>query len=587
MSLARVGLCWAAAFLSASIALTQPNTGAQAPGPEADDPPGRVARLAYMAGTVSFKPAGTDEWAPATLNYPFKTNDQLWTDGDARAELSAGNVTIRVAPGTSIGLLGLDDRATHVMIQQGSAIVRVWRLGEGRWVEVDSPNSSVTLMKPGLYRIGFDGPANTTKLVVRGSEAEVLAAGSTFRVEAQQQARVTGNVDANLSYDVTEAAPVDDFDQWSSQRDARVTSAPADHVSRDMIGYEDLADNGTWTVAPDYGAIWRPTVVVAGWAPYRYGRWAWVAPWGWTWIDDASWGFAPFHYGRWAFYAGAWGWVPGPVVARPWYAPALVGFAAAGAWSVSFGVGGGFGWFPLGPAEPFVPFYRAGPGYLSRVNVSVTNVNVTNVAYVNRGVPGAFTAVSRETVVLARPVGPAAVAVPSAAVASATVTGSAPAVAPRAESVFARPASTAPVARPAAPIASRVVVTRRAAAPPAVPFRAQQTALAARPGYPVGAATLASLRREGTASSTHLARPAGGVTGGTLVPARPGLPQAQTYAVANASGHAHTGGQNNPHGKTATAAHSSDNKGGKGGHATSAKKPAAKPKEPSKPKHSQ
>jgi len=62
----------------------------------------------------------------------------------------------------------------------------------------------------------------------------------------------------------------------------------------------------------------------AGWAPYREGHWAWVEPWGWTWIDDEPWGFAPFHYGRWAFVAGAWSWVPGrldPAV-RPVYAPA-------------------------------------------------------------------------------------------------------------------------------------------------------------------------------------------------------------------------------------------------------------------------
>ena len=54
------------------------------------------------------------------------------------------------------------------------------------------------------------------------------------------------------------------------------------------------------------------SVVAAGWAPYRYGRWAWVRPWGWTWVDDAPWGFAPFHYGRWVCGRGErWCWAPG------------------------------------------------------------------------------------------------------------------------------------------------------------------------------------------------------------------------------------------------------------------------------------
>ena len=54
---------------------------------------------------------------------------------------------------------------------------------------------------------------------------------------------------------------------------------------------------------PEYGTVWFPHVTIVGWAPYRYGHWAWISPWGWTWVDDAPWGFAPFHYGRWVFVA--------------------------------------------------------------------------------------------------------------------------------------------------------------------------------------------------------------------------------------------------------------------------------------------
>src|SRR2546428_7576392 len=36
--------------------------------------------------------------------------------------------------------------------------------------------------------------------------------------------------------------------------------------------------------------------------------------------------FRSFHYGRWAYARNEWLWVPGPVVARPVYAPALVAF---------------------------------------------------------------------------------------------------------------------------------------------------------------------------------------------------------------------------------------------------------------------
>ena len=77
------------------------------------------------------------------------------------------------------------------------------------------------------------------------------------------------------------------------------------YVSREMIGYEDLDEYGTWRPAPGYGMVWYPRAVAAGWAPYRDGHWAWVEPWGWTWVDEAPWGFAPFHYGRWVYVGGA------------------------------------------------------------------------------------------------------------------------------------------------------------------------------------------------------------------------------------------------------------------------------------------
>ena len=132
-----------------------------------------------------------------------------------------------------------------------------------------------------------------------------------------------------------------------------------------MIGADDLADNGTWIVAEGYGSAWAPSRVPVGWAPYRFGHWAWVEPWGWTWIDDMPWGFAPFHYGRWTYWNTRWVWIPGTVVARPVYAPALVVFVGGAGWSPA--AGEGIGWFPLGPREVYVPPYRVSTAYVQRI----------------------------------------------------------------------------------------------------------------------------------------------------------------------------------------------------------------------------
>src|SRR5208283_229504 len=54
---------------------------------ESGDPPGRVARLSYMEGSVSFEPSGESNWSQASLNYPLTTGDRLWTDkGGARRD---------------------------------------------------------------------------------------------------------------------------------------------------------------------------------------------------------------------------------------------------------------------------------------------------------------------------------------------------------------------------------------------------------------------------------------------------------------------------------------------------------------------
>ncbi len=271
-----------------------------------------------------------------------------------------------------------------------------------------------------------------------------------------------------------------------------------------MIGYEDLDDNGTWTDEPEYGPVWRPRVAV-GWVPYRNGHWAWVGPWGWTWVDDAPWGFAPFHYGRWARMNDGWGWIPGRVMARPVYAPALVVFVAGSGFSasMSFGRGGGVAWFPLGPREVYHPAYHASSNYVQNLNsnhvtnvnvINVTNINVTNVTYVNRTVIGAVTAVPHSAFVGSRSVAAAAVSISPGALRQAQVTGSTALVAPSRESVLAR-SGPGTVQRPPSQVVNRAVISRTPPPPPPVPFAARQQANEANPGRPLDRATLDRLQQ--------------------------------------------------------------------------------------------
>jgi hypothetical protein len=467
------------------------------------DPPGRVGRLSYMNGAVSFRPGDIEDWVAADVNRPLTTGDHLWIDEGARAELNIGTAAIRLNSRTAFEFLNLDDGNTQIRLTEGSLNIRVRSLDQNETFEIDTPNLAFSVLRTGEYRIDVNPDAQTTRITVRGGEGEVTGGGQAFTVHAREQADVSGG--DSLSYNVLNAPRPDEWDNWCDARDRRDDqSRSAQYVSREMVGYQDLDDNGDWRNEPEYGAVWVPRAVPAGWAPYHYGHWVWVEPWGWTWVDDAPWGFAPFHYGRWAYVSGYWGWIPGPVAVRPVYAPALVAWVGGSRFSLAISVGGGpgIGWFPLGPREVFVPGYRASPRYVNRVNVTnttITNINITNVynttnvRYVNREAPGAVMVV-RQNAFGARRVQDGAVRVRPEDMRSAEVMNGAP-IAPRRENVLGNyGGGGGRVAQPPAAAFSRTVVAKTTPPPPQVPFSQRQGALSANPGRPLDAAEIERMR---------------------------------------------------------------------------------------------
>ena len=467
------------------------------------DPSSRVARLGYMTGAVSFSPAGENDWVQAAINRPLTTGDRLWADARARAEIQVGGAMIRMHAGTSVSILNLDDRIAQLQLTQGVLNVRVRRLEPDQVFEVDTPNLAFTLRQPGEYRIEVDPDGSATTIVVRKGQGEVYGEGAAYVIDSRQPYRFTGT--GLREYQYVDAPRPDEFDRWSSDRDRRYDSSiSARYVSEYVVGYQDLDANGTWRVDANYGNVWVPTHVAAGWAPYRDGHWAWVDPWGWTWVDDAPWGFAVSHYGRWTNLSGTWGWVPGPVRSRAYYAPALVAFVGGSNFqlAVSGGNVGGVAWFPLGPREVYRPSYAVSRGYFENINVSntvvnttvinnyYTNTNVTNVVYANRQVPGAVVAVPTTAFVQSQPVARAAVQVTQQVVTSAPV-AIVPAVAPTERSVRG---AAGPGDKPPALVFERPVVAR--SAPPAAlsGFAAQQQQLAAKPGKPLDDAARKELK---------------------------------------------------------------------------------------------
>ena len=487
------------------------------------DPPGRVGRLNYTDGPVSFQPAGVNDWVDASINRPLIPGDNIWVGDRGRSEVHVGSTALRLGANTAFQFLNLDDQGVQIRLSEGTLTVRMRNLGQNQVFEVDTPNVAFTMLRPGEYRIDVNPDSRTTTIRVRDGEGEVTGGGDTFPVYGRQQVVVRG--DDRISYNLASAPGADAWDQWCSSRDRREDqSQSARFVSREVAGYDDLDQYGRWDNQPGYGNVWMPTSVAAGWAPYHDGHWAWIAPWGWTWVDDAPWGFAPYHYGRWATFGGRWGWIPGPYDATPVYAPALVAWIGGGrggsGFSLSFSIGtvAAVGWFPLGPREPYFPSYQASRSYFTRVNNTNTVINntiinnyydssrnnapITDIQYMNRNVQNGVTAVPQESFARGRRVTQDARAVPAGQLGSVQVFG-APAIAPQRESVLGARADTASrAARPPANVLSRPVVARTAPPPAPVPFDRQQPALAKNPGRPLPTTDVQQLRQGAPATSS-------------------------------------------------------------------------------------
>jgi hypothetical protein len=468
----------------------------------AQDPPSLAGRLSFVQGSVSFQPGGVDEWVPATVNRPLTTGDQVFSDEGSQAEINLPGAAYRLGSRTAFQFLNLDDRNVQARLSEGALIVRVRDLDSAN-LEIDTPNLAFTITAPGDYRIDTNPDTFETYVTVRNGEGQVLGNGGSFTLHPREQAVVSGQ-DQSSRYQIYAAPEMDDFDRWSMDRDQRYSrGTSARYVSPYVVGAEDLDNYGDWRPSPEYGNVWIPRAVPAGWAPYQFGHWAWIDPWGWTWVDDAPWGFAPFHYGRWAYVGGTWGWVPGPLAVRPVYAPALVAWFGGGGFSigVSFGGAPSVGWFPLGPRDVYIPAYRATPTYVSRVNVTnttvINNVTVTNVYnnYVQRGavpvsnyayrtVPGAVAVVPQTALVSARPVQQVVTRVAPSQVSSVVEVRPAPPVAPQVTSVLGRPA-VASVPRPMPAIVSRGFVAKSAPPPAPAPFQQRAARLMNDPGRPL------------------------------------------------------------------------------------------------------
>ncbi|MCV2357176.1 hypothetical protein LNV09_23780 [Paucibacter sp. B2R-40] len=360
------------------------------------DPPARAGRVSEVIGDAWLFDADSKEWVRVTRNQTVAEGDRLRTDERARVSLTVGSTSMWLDERSDLEFSQLDEGRVLLMLAKGDMGLSLRSQAAVSEYKVQTREGRFYAEQQGMYRVeqmdrgsrGFAfkgrlrfeferGEGSQPVWLQNGEQAEFWWAGGP-RTERQRLGS-------------------DSFGEWllaqsRAEGDRFASGVSQRYVSPEMTGADELDRHGRWESSSEYGNVWIPTAVAVDWAPYRYGHWAWSRHWGWTWVDDAPWGYAPFHYGRWVTYGGRWVWAPGSYVVNPVYAPALVAWVGG----VSVGVGGGYGynnrpyygWYPLGPREIYVPPYRHSPSHIHRINIDPDPVTVKR-PHSNRDVVGA------------------------------------------------------------------------------------------------------------------------------------------------------------------------------------------------------
>ena len=391
----------------------------------ADTPIVRMARISLIEGEVSYRRANQDDkaWYDASTNTPLGENDQVYTGQRGRAEIQlTGRNIVRLDSETSFKISQFTTAITQIGLPLGTATFRVDSLDrrqfdiidasdssrdDALYFEVNTPTVSVTLLKTGDYRLSVreDG---LTELIVRSGEAEVYNQ-ELGTIVVKKGRRIVIEGDGLGYYQISKLQDKDAFDRWNDRRDDELAyqsdSLSAKYVPQGIPGVYDLDRYGDWWQTPDYGYVWSPRTVAAGWSPYRVGAWRWYSDWGWTWVSTEPWGWAPYHYGRWSYQRNRWCWIPrgGLSVGFSW-SPALVTWFGWGNGNYNRGYNNGYrdgrydslGWIPLGPGEHYYNQHgrRENTTIVNNTNIygngnTVINQRIDN--YRNYNAPGGIT----------------------------------------------------------------------------------------------------------------------------------------------------------------------------------------------------
>ena len=334
------------------------------------------ARIQFIDGDVMFRSPDLDEWLPATVNTPFDEGDTIWAPPGCRTEIQLGDGSIvRLDGGSQLDLIALEESFTHLHLARGRLYVKTFIYAKGNVLQIDADDT--TILPEARTRLRIDMlPNNQEDVSIFKGSAYVEGNGNRTQVRAGEHIALEEGHSELLALN----SP-DNWERWNSDRDRSQsrTATAESNLPEELLPYSgELDASGRWLRVPEYGMVWRPTVILSDdWAPYRSGRWIWKGK-DYVWISYENWGWAPYHFGRWAVISGfGWCWVP-PVRGDIYWGPGYVGW---------YRTENHVGWTPLAPGETYYGHRQYG---LHSVNIAHSSINTATIAYKNRGARGGF-----------------------------------------------------------------------------------------------------------------------------------------------------------------------------------------------------
>ena len=340
------------------------------------------ARLKYLDGEVLIRTPDAGGWLTASINTPLDEGDSVWCPEGAKAELQLPDGSlVRLDSGSQLNILANEDNFIHLNLASGRLYVRTRQTGGSGSLQIDADDTTVLPAERTRLRLDMLPDGQEDVSIFKGS-AYVEGNGSRTRVRAGEHIALEEGHNELLPLN----AP-DSWESWNMERDRAMSvyGKSGSYLPEELGSYSgELESSGSWVRVPEYGMVWRPTVLLTDdWVPYRDGYWGWRGD-DYVWISYETWGWVPYHYGRWTVIGSiGWCWVP-PVRGDVFWGPGYVGW---------YRTGSHVGWTPLAPGEIFY-----GYGHYGRhsVNLATTTVNINAIEYRNRHQRGGMTVLSQK-----------------------------------------------------------------------------------------------------------------------------------------------------------------------------------------------